>query len=130
MKSKLRLKQLLAAVACGASMAGTILYACDYETYKTATNPCHTGPICVSNIPYQNNNNVWVCNDARTVPTYYHTECKGSGETAVNCNGELAPCYRAITCQVMIVNGNRVCRNNAEYGDISNTERKVQNNCN
>jgi len=129
MKSKLKLKQLLVAMACGALMAGAVVYACDFETPKSATNPCHTNPICFSNVPYQDpDDGFWYCNDAATEPFNYHTECKSSGERRVNCNGQLANCWRMTTCEAIWF-GDWFCVDDAAYGDWNNSARKVEVAC-
>jgi hypothetical protein len=125
-----KMNRLLAAISCAALMGGAVLYACDFETPKSATNPCHSLGVCSSNIPYQNSDGVWVCNSARTSPKYYHTECKSAGYSEVNCNGAPAPCHRFVSCKVILQpTGTRVCVDNQVSGDWSNTTKKVEEGC-
>ncbi|HEY0551722.1 MAG TPA: hypothetical protein VGF13_19105 [Verrucomicrobiae bacterium] len=129
MKSKLKLKQLLVAMACGALMAGAVVYACDNETPKSATNPCHTNPVCAGNAAmYDEFEDLWYCNDAATFPIDYHTECKPNGEEKTNCKGELAQCWKMTTCEPIWFFV-WFCVEDTAYGDWRNSARKVEEAC-
>lgn len=115
-------------MACGALMAGAVVYACDFETPKSATNPCHTLQVCAGQaVNYDEFEDVFYCDDANTFPVDYHTECK-STEERTNCSGQLSPCYRATTCEAIWF-FDWFCVDGTPYGNINNSASKIEQAC-
>ncbi len=111
-----------AAIAAGALAGVLVIWACDNEVRKDATNECDPALKCRDNIPFYQGGH-WCCVDAKII-NKLHTECKPVANCNSNCSGVYVNCARFTTCKV-IAGTPMTCDVDTPYGLWSRTLEKT-----